>query len=77
MSLGMGLGQGRSARDLLAERRTVAEGAHTAPVLLAAARALGVDMPITEAVVALLAGEATVDAVLERLLSRPRRAEHE
>lgn len=77
MSLGMGLGQGRSARDLLAERRTVAEGAHTAPVLLEAARALGVDMPITEAVVALLAGEASVDTVLERLLSRPRRAEHE
>lgn len=74
MSLGMGLGQGRSAAELLAERRTVAEGAHTAPVLLQAARELGVDMPITEAVVDLLAG-AAIDEVIGRLLNRPLRAE--
>ena len=75
MSLGMGLGEGRRAADLLAERRTVAEGAHTAPVLLAAARQLGVDMPITEAVVDLLDGTAAIDGVIERLLNRPLRAE--
>ncbi len=75
MSLGMGLGQGRSAAELLSNRRTVAEGAFTAPVLLAAARELGVDMPITEAVVDLLDGKVSVDAAVERLLSRPRRAE--
>ena len=74
MSLGMGLGQGRGAVELLAERRTVAEGASTAPVLLAAARQLDVDMPITEAVVDLLAG-APIDAVIGRLLNRPLRAE--
>jgi len=70
-SLGVGLGQGRAARDLLAERRTVAEGAATAPVLVEAARAMGVEMPIAEAVCALLAGEAAVGAVVERLLTRP------
>jgi glycerol-3-phosphate dehydrogenase (NAD(P)+) len=75
MSLGMGLGQGRSAAELLSERRTVAEGAHTAPVLLAAAHDLGVEMPITEAVVDLLEGHITADAAVERLLSRPLRAE--
>jgi glycerol-3-phosphate dehydrogenase (NAD(P)+) len=75
MSLGMGLGLGRSATELLAERRTVAEGAHTAPVLLAAAHELGVEMPITEAVVDLIEGKATIDAVIERLLNRPLRAE--
>jgi len=75
-SLGVGLGQGKSARDWLAERRTVAEGAATAPVLVEAARAAGVDMPITEAVCALLAGEAAVGAVIERLLTRPLGAEH-
>jgi glycerol-3-phosphate dehydrogenase (NAD(P)+) len=74
-SLGVGLGEGRSAAELLADRRTVAEGAHTAPVLARAAKAEGVDMPIVTAVCALLGGEASVDAVVERLLARPLRAE--
>jgi glycerol-3-phosphate dehydrogenase (NAD(P)+) len=74
-SLGKGLGEGRQASDLLADRRTVAEGAHTAPVLARAARQAGVDMPIVSAVCALLAGEAGVDQVVERLLSRPLRSE--
>jgi glycerol-3-phosphate dehydrogenase (NAD(P)+) len=74
-SLGKGLGEGRDAAELLADRRTVAEGAHTAPVLARAAREAGVDMPIVAAVCALLAGEASVDEVVERLLARPLRAE--
>jgi len=74
-SLGKGLGEGRRAEELLADRRTVAEGAHTAPVLARAAREAGVDMPIVSAVCALLAGEASVDEVVERLLSRPLRSE--
>ena len=74
-SLGKGLGEGRTAADLLADRRTVAEGAFTAPVLLRAAREAAVDMPIVAAVCALLSGEAAVDEVVERLLSRPLRAE--
>jgi glycerol-3-phosphate dehydrogenase (NAD(P)+) len=74
-TLGKGLGEGRSAQDLLADRRTVAEGAFTAPVLARAATAAGVDMPIVAAVCALLAGEASVDAVVERLLARPLREE--
>ena len=74
-SLGKGLGEGRTAAELLADRRTVAEGAYTAPVLARAAAADGVDMPIVSAVCALLSGEAGVDAVVERLLSRPLRAE--
>jgi glycerol-3-phosphate dehydrogenase (NAD(P)+) len=73
-SLGVGLGQGRSAAELMADRRTVAEGAFTAPVLREAAVAAGVDMPVTEAVNALLEG-ADVRAVVEALLSRPLRAE--
>lgn len=70
MSLGIGLGEGRSAADLLGSRDTVAEGAATAPVLVAAARAAGVDMPIAAAVAALLDG-ASVDATIDALLSRP------
>ena len=71
---GIGLGRGDSAADLLADRRTVAEGAATAPVLAEAARAAGVEMPVTDAVCRLLAG-AAADAVIEGLLGRPLRAE--
>ena len=74
-SLGKGLGEGRQAAELLADRRTVAEGAYTAPVLAKAALEAGVDMPIVAAVCALLAGEANVDEVVERLLARPLRSE--
>jgi len=70
-SLGKGLGEGRSAADLLADRKTVAEGAFTAPVLAEAAREAGVDMPIVEAVDALLKGEAAVRDVVGALLARP------
>ena len=75
-SLGKGLGEGRAAADLLADRRTVAEGAFTAPVLAAAAKAAGVDMPIADAVCALLAGTAAAEAVIGRLLARPLTVEH-
>lgn len=74
-SLGVGLGQGRGAAELLADRRTVAEGAATAPVLREAAKAAGVDMPVTEAVCALLEG-TPVGKVVDALLSRPLREEH-
>lgn len=74
-SLGKGLGEGQSAAALLADRRTVAEGAYTAPVLQQAARALGVEMPIVDAVCALLAGDMDVGGVMTALLSRPIRGE--
>ena len=73
-SLGVGLGQGRSAAELLANRHSVAEGAFTAPVLREAAAAAGVEMPVTEAVCALLEG-AEVKSVIEALLNRPLRSE--
>ena len=40
-SLGKGIGEGRSAAELMADRRTVAEGAFTAPVLARLAREQG------------------------------------
>jgi len=74
-SLGKGIGEGRSAAELLADRMTVAEGAFTAPVLARLARDKGIDMPIVEAVDALIGGRAGVDEVLGALLSRPSRSE--
>jgi glycerol-3-phosphate dehydrogenase (NAD(P)+) len=73
-SLGVGLGQGRAAGELLADRRTVAEGAYTAPVLREAADSLGVDMPVVDAVCDLLAG-GELRRVMDGLLARPLRAE--
>jgi glycerol-3-phosphate dehydrogenase (NAD(P)+) len=73
-SLGKGMGEGRDAAELMADRRTVAEGAFTAPVLAKLARECGIDMPIVDAVDRLLKG-APIDAVVEALLSRPPRSE--
>ena len=73
-SLGKGLGEGHAAANLLADRRTVAEGAFTAPVLAEAAREAGVEMPITDAVCALLEG-AAVEGVVGALLARPIKSE--
>jgi glycerol-3-phosphate dehydrogenase (NAD(P)+) len=73
-TLGLGIGRGERAVDLLGATRTVAEGAATAPVLVAAAQAAGVEMPICEAVAALLAG-APLRATVAGLLERPLRAE--
>lgn len=73
-SLGVGLGRGQRAADLLADRRTVAEGAFTAPVLHEAAVAAAIDMPVVAAVCDLLEG-ASVRTVIDRLLTRPLRAE--
>jgi glycerol-3-phosphate dehydrogenase (NAD(P)+) len=74
-SLGKGIGEGRPAAELLSNRKTVAEGAFTAPVLARLARDKGIDMPIVEAVDALIAGRVSVDQVLDALLTRPPRAE--
>jgi glycerol-3-phosphate dehydrogenase (NAD(P)+) len=74
-SLGKGIGEGRSAAELLSDRKTIAEGAFTAPVLARLAREKGIDMPIVDAVDALIAGRATVNQALDALLSRPLRAE--
>lgn len=74
-SLGQGLGRGEEAQALMADRRTVAEGAFSAPVVAAAARADGIDMPITDAVARLVAGEIRAGEAIQALLSRPLRRE--
>jgi glycerol-3-phosphate dehydrogenase (NAD(P)+) len=74
-SLGKAIGEGRPVSALMADRRTVAEGAHTAPVLHRVALERGVDMPIVAAVDALLAGSKALDEVLEALMARPTRPE--
>jgi len=53
----------------------VAEGVLTAPTLLARAQAAGVDMPIAEAVVAVLQARLTPAQALRQLMGREARAE--
>ena len=74
-SLGKAIGEGRDPATLMADRRTVAEGAFTAPVLDRVARERGVDMPIVAAVNALLSRSAGIEEVLEALMARPPRPE--
>ncbi len=69
-SLGKALGEGRSAQDMMADRTTVAEGAHTAPVLAELANTRGITMPIVAAVDTILKGAPPRDVVAE-LLARP------
>ena len=74
-SLGLAIGEGKGAAGLMADRRTVAEGAHTAPVLHRIAEERGIDMPIVAAVAALLKGDVEIGQVLETLMARPPRPE--
>ncbi len=73
-SFGAALGRGEEP-DAIHRTVGLAEGTFTAPVLLAMARARGVDMPISAAVAALLDGTLSVDAAIESLLTRPLKAE--
>jgi glycerol-3-phosphate dehydrogenase (NAD(P)+) len=73
-SLGKALGEGQDPQALMSDRRTVAEGAHTAPVLVELARRHGVEMPIVAAVDRMLAG-APAKTVAAELLTRPLTAE--
>ena len=77
MSLGLALGQGQSVEQALAGKRSVAEGYESAPAVRELAEKMGVDMPISMAVAALLAGETTVQGMIDGLLSRPLKAERE
>jgi glycerol-3-phosphate dehydrogenase (NAD(P)+) len=70
-SLGKAIGEGGQVRELMKDRRTVAEGAHTAPVLHRIALERDIDMPIVGAVNELLEGEVQIDELLDTLLSRP------
>jgi glycerol-3-phosphate dehydrogenase (NAD(P)+) len=69
-SLGIALGRGeRPARGKLAE------GEFTAPVLIELAASKDVDMPVSNAVAAILSGASTIDEAIENLLTRPFKAE--
>ncbi|RTL19381.1 MAG: NAD(P)-dependent glycerol-3-phosphate dehydrogenase [Burkholderiales bacterium] len=73
--VGLLLAQGLGLPQILAQLGHVAEGVYSAPTVLARARAAGVEMPITEAMVALLDGRLQAREAVDRLMSRDARAE--
>jgi glycerol-3-phosphate dehydrogenase (NAD(P)+) len=72
-SLGVAIGQGVAPQQAGAGK--LAEGVFTASALVELAQSKGIEMPISAAVAAVLAGDLTVDAAIEALLMRPFRAE--
>jgi glycerol-3-phosphate dehydrogenase (NAD(P)+) len=69
-ALGIALGRGEPAPQGM-----LAEGKFTAPVLIELAASQDIDMPVSQAVAAILSGAMTVDAAIESLLTRPFKAE--
>ncbi len=72
-SLGFAIGRGEKPQE--ASHGKLTEGAWTGPILTQKARDLGIEMPIAEAVTAILAGRIEVGAAIEALMSRPFKAE--
>lgn len=73
--VGIELGKGRSLSDVLGEMIMVAEGVATAPALRALAREAGVELPITEQVVAILQGTTSPQDAIRGIMDRPLRRE--
>jgi glycerol-3-phosphate dehydrogenase (NAD(P)+) len=73
--VGYEIGKGRQIADILAEMKMVAEGVKSCPSVLALAEAYGVEMPITEQVVAVCHDGRTAGEALANLLARGGRAE--
>lgn len=74
-SVGLALAQGKPLATILSELGHVAEGVSSANATLKLARAHGVEMPITEAVSAVLFEGASPAKAVQQLLSREVRAE--
>lgn len=72
-ALGEALGRGVTLSE--AKKGKLVEGAYTASVLVELALANNIDMPIVNAVNAILTEKMTIDASIETLLMRPLRSE--
>jgi len=75
MSLGRALGEGKSLAVILGGRTAVTEGVYTAAAVVRLARQRGIDMPIAEAVHAIIEGKITIEEAIAGLMQRPLKAE--
>lgn len=72
---GIALGQGRTAEAIAASGAKLAEGVSTTPVAAELARSLAVDVPLIDAVNAVLSGRGTIQTIVAGLMSRPLKRE--
>ncbi|MEQ8667424.1 MAG: NAD(P)H-dependent glycerol-3-phosphate dehydrogenase [Rhodospirillales bacterium] len=70
-SLGHALGGGQTLEDIMAARKTIAEGVFSAEAVVALAAKLGVETPICAAVDSILNHGASIDGAIRDLLQRP------
>lgn len=75
--VGFELGRGRTIADIVADTRMVAEGVKSAPSVLSLARLHGVEMPITEQVVAVCEDGLSAKDALASLMQRGGKSEFE
>lgn len=75
--VGVRLGEGRSIEEVLADMNMVAEGVKSSPSVLDLAHRHGVEMPITEQVVAVCHGGRSAREALGALMQRTRKSEME
>lgn len=73
--VGLLLAQGQSLEQAVTSLGHVAEGVYSARTVMQRARALGVDMPITEAVVALLDARCSAREAVQALMGRDPKGE--
>ncbi|WP_417456522.1 NAD(P)H-dependent glycerol-3-phosphate dehydrogenase [Kordiimonas sp.] len=71
MSLGKAIGEGQTLEEIMAGRRSVAEGAHTVEIVYKIAAEKKLDMPITTAVYRILKEGKDVRQVMDDLMARP------
>jgi glycerol-3-phosphate dehydrogenase (NAD(P)+) len=74
-TFGVHLGEGFGVAEVVAITRQTAEGVKSCVPILELARREGVDMPIAEAVAAVVEGRLPVSEMATRLLGRPRKPE--
>ncbi|MFM2341809.1 MAG: hypothetical protein RLZZ592_1462 [Pseudomonadota bacterium] len=73
--VGLKLAEGQTLERILVELGHVSEGVYSARTVLERATALGVEMPITRAVVGVLQGDLTPREAVQALMQREARAE--
>lgn len=76
-TVGVELGKGKKLKEIVAGKRSIAEGVFTAQAVTNLAKKIGIEMPICQAMNAILNQDANVDDMINSLLSRPFRDERD
>ncbi|MGZ3305127.1 MAG: NAD(P)H-dependent glycerol-3-phosphate dehydrogenase [Asticcacaulis sp.] len=75
MSVGLALGRGLTLAQALEGKVSVAEGVESAPAVVELGRTFKIELPLCNAVAAVLSGRISVDEAVGGLMSRPLKVE--